>query len=136
MERRNNSNSVRQLSVGSSTSDLDLWPRHLVNIAKDVEQMGLSMAMGIPQDGSFIGKFLLKWDDDWGYPHLWKPPNVFVLFWTKKTNINTTHGKQEVQGDSTQSSYKSDPTKTLQLCNILGCNWREPCHGSHVFPVY
>ena len=37
--------------------------------------MGVSMAMGDPQDGWFIliysGHF--RMDDDWGYPYLWKP---------------------------------------------------------------
>ena len=31
--------------------------------------------MGVPKiDGLFHGKSYLQMDDDWGYPHLWKPP--------------------------------------------------------------
>ena len=36
--------------------------------------MGVSMAMGDPQNGWFIRENSFKKDDDWGYPYSWSPP--------------------------------------------------------------
>ena len=38
-----------------------------------MEYLGVSSAMGVPQNGWFlVGKIQREMDDDWGYPYLWK----------------------------------------------------------------
>ena len=41
--------------------------------------MVVSIAMGVPNSWLvYQGKSQSTMDDDWGYPHLWKPPYVFI----------------------------------------------------------
>ena len=69
---------LSQLRWGAAPWIKDTQPR---NGVVEPAQMGVFHERYRKMNG-YMGDFYYK-VDDWGYPHLWKPPNVSVFFFGK-----------------------------------------------------